>query len=301
MPAIAAYPERAITVIVPYQAGGSTDTVARRFADLAGKRLGQQIIIENKGGAGATLGAREMARAKPDGYTLAIIPSPVFRLPHVQDAGYDPNRDLTYISMISGYTLGVAVPEAAPYESWEALLEAARAKPGAISYGTASVGSASNVMMEQIARHYGIEWEHIPYKGENDVLQNVMGGLLEVYAGSSTVRPFVEDGRMRMLVTWGETRSRIFPDTPTLHELEPDIEPMYAPFGIAGPRGLPPEITSGLDEVFREIIESDEFQQILVQFGQEPVYMNSEDYTEYARAQYALEADIVKQLGLASH
>lgn len=296
-----AYPTRPIHIIVPYQAGGSTDTVVRRFAEMAGAKLGQTILIENKGGAGATMGARDMARAKPDGYTLAIIPSPVFRLPHIQDAGYDPLQDFTYLAMISGYTLGVAVQEDSPWQTWEEFIAAARDKPGAISYGTASVGSASNVMMEQIAGHYGLKWEHVPYKGENDVLQNVMGGLLDAYAGSSTVRPFIDSGRMRMLVTWGEERSEIFPDTPALVELEPELAPMYAPFGIVGPAGLSDDVVARLDEVFSGIIQSEEFREVLVQFGQEPVYMDGAEYAAYAEKTFAEEADIVEQLGLASN
>src|SRR5690606_25279172 len=137
-------------------------------------KLGQPIIIENKGGAGATMGAREIAKAKPDGYTLAIIPSPVFRLPHIQNAGYDPLKDFTYIMMLSGYTLGVAVKADSPYKTWEDFVTAAKSRTKEITYGTASVGSASNVMMEQIAEHYGVKWTHVPYQGETGVIQAVM-------------------------------------------------------------------------------------------------------------------------------
>lgn len=293
------YPARPIHIVVPYQAGGSTDTVIRKFAELAAPKLGQPIIIENRGGAGATMGARAIKSAEPNGYMLAILPSPVYRMPHIQDMGYDPTRDFTYIMMLSGYTLGVAVPANSPFNTWNELVSYTQKHPNEITYGTASVGSASNVMMEGIATKNDMTWRHIPYKGESDVIAGVMGGQLSAYAGSTTVQPQVQAGKMRMLVTWGAERSAQFPDTPTLHEID-GTPPANAPFGIAGPKDMPPETVAKLHAVFKDVAESKEFKQALTQFGQELVYMNGEQYADYAKAQYQLEADIVKQLGLAN-
>src|SRR5690606_10527777 len=173
-------------------------------------------------------------------------------MPHMQAAGYDPLKDFTYISMLSGYILGVAVRADSPYKTWQDLINDAKAKPGAINYGTASVGSASNVMMEQIGEHFGVKWTHVPYKGETEVLQNIMGGFLDVYAGSSTVAPLVEAGKMRMLVTWGKERSALFPDTPTLYELVIVIAPVFSPSGIAGPVGMDPDVVKNNGAVYHE-------------------------------------------------
>lgn len=293
------YPAHPIHIVVPYQAGGSTDIVVRRFAELAAPRLGQSIVIENRGGAGATLGARAIKTARPDGYMLAILPSPVFRMPHIQDMGYDPVHDFTYIMMLSGYTLGVAVPAASPFKSWADLVGYAKAHPNEVTYGTASVGSASNVMMEDIATRNGLAWRHIPYKGESDVLTAVMGGQVTAYAGSTTVQPLVQAGKMRMLVTWGAHRSAQYPDTPTLHEID-GTPPANAPFGIAGPKGLPPDVLARLQVVFKQVAESPQFQAVLTQYGQELVYMDGTDYAAYAARQFAEEAAIVHKLGLAT-
>jgi tripartite-type tricarboxylate transporter receptor subunit TctC len=293
------YPAHPIHIVVPYQAGGSTDTVVRKFAELAAPRLGQSIVIENRGGAGATLGARAIKTARPDGYMLAILPSPVFRMPHIQDMGYDPVHDFTYIMMLSGYTLGVAVPAASPFKTWADLVGYAKAHPNEVTYGTASVGSASNVMMEDIATRNGLVWRHIPYKGESDVLTAVMGGQVTAYAGSTTVQPLVQAGKMRMLVTWGEHRSAQYPDTPTLHEID-GTPPANAPFGIAGPKGLPPDVLARLHAVFKQVAESPQFQAVLTQYGQELVYMDGKDYAAYAARQFAEEAGIVRKLGLAT-
>jgi tripartite-type tricarboxylate transporter receptor subunit TctC len=295
-----AYPAHAVHIIVPYQAGGSTDIVIRKFAELAAPELGQPIVIENRGGAGATMGARAIKTARPDGYTLAVLPSPVYRMPHIQDMGYDPTRDFTYVMMLSGYTLGVAVPAISPHKTWAEFIGYAKQHPNEVTYGTASVGSASNVMMEEIAGRNGVTWRHIPYKGESEVLTAVMGGQVTAYAGSTTVQPLVQSGKMRMLVTWGEQRSAQYPDTPTLHELD-GTPPANAPFGIAGPQGMPPAVVSKLHAVFKHVAESDAFKQILTQYGQELVYMDGKDYAAYAAQQYALEAEIVRKLGLAAN
>lgn len=295
-----AYPNRPVRLIVPYQAGGSTDTVIRKFAEMASPRLGQPIVIENKGGAGATMGAQQIATAKADGYTLAILPSPVFRMPHIQNVGYDPNKDFTYIMMLSGYTLGVAVKQDSPYKTWEDLVAAALKTPDKITYGTASLGSASNVMMEQIAEQLGVKWRHVPYQGETGVIQAILGDFVDVYAGSSTVLPMVSSGKMRMLVTWGSERSKIYPGTRTLEEIDKRIPPVYAPFGIAGPKGLPEDVLARLSTAFKAVVDSAEFKKVLLQYGQEPVYMDGVAYARYASLQYAEEARIVKQLGLAN-
>ncbi len=295
----AAYPEHTIRIVVPYQAGGSTDIVIRKFAELASTELGQSIIIDNRGGAGATLGARALQTSAPDGYTLAILPSPVFRMPHIQDMGYDPTTDFTYVMMLSGYTLGVAVPADSPFKTWADLIAYARAHPGEIAYGTASVGSASNVMMEEIASRNGVTWRHIPFKGESEVLQNILGGQLGVYAGSTTVLPLVQSGKMRMLVTWGSHRSEQFPDTPTLQELD-GTPPAYAPFGIAAPKGLPNDVLNTLQTRLGKVAKSEAFKNVLTQYGQELVYLDSADYTKFALQSYKDEAEIVKKLGLAN-
>lgn len=296
-----AYPSRPIKIIVPYSAGGSTDIVVREFATLAGSKLGQPIVIENKGGAGATMGARDIANAKPDGYTLAILPSPVFRMPHIQNVGYDPLKDFSYINMLSGYVLGVAVKSSSPYKTWDDFVSGTRANPQGVTYGTASIGSASNVIMENIGVHYGLKLTHVPYQGESGVMQAVLGDFVGAYAGSSTVAPMVKAGQMRMLVTWGSKRSALYPGVPTLHELNPKIEPNSSPFGIAGPKGLPVDVMSKLNMVFKEVVESPEFRATLERYGQEPVYMNSTDYAAFARKAFTEEAEIVKKLGLKAN
>jgi tripartite-type tricarboxylate transporter receptor subunit TctC len=295
-----AYPNRPIRLIVPYNAGGSTDMVARRLAELSEPILGQSIIVENRGGAGATLSSKAMVGAKPDGYTLGVILSPTLRMPHIADVGYDPLKDFTYIVALAGYTVGAAVLADSPFKTFSDLVEYAKANPEKITYGTASVGSFSNVMMEETASRHGIKWRHIPFKGESEVIPAVIGGFLDVYAGSTTVLPMVNSGKMRMLVTWGAKRAPQFPDTPTLEEVD-GTPPIFAPMGIIGPKGMDPAVAKKLHDVFKQVADTKAFKDALYQFGMQENYMNTEDYAKYAVDQFALEGEIVSKLGLAEN
>lgn len=294
------YPKRPIRLIVPYNAGGSTDMVARRLAELSEPILGQSIIVENRGGAGATLSSKAMVGVQPDGYTLGVILSPTLRMPHIADVGYDPLKDFTYIVALAGYTVGAAVLAESPFQTFSDLVEFAKANPEKITYGTASVGSFSNVMMEETASRHGIKWRHIPFKGESEVIPAVMGGFLDVYAGSTTVLPMVKSGKMRMLVTWGPTRAPQFPDTPTLKEVD-GTPPIFAPMGIIGPKNMDPAVVRKLHDVFKQVADTQAFKDALFQFGMQDSYMNTEDYANYAVDQFTLEGQIVKKLGLAEN
>ena len=294
------YPSRPIRLIVPYNAGGSTDMVARRLAELSEPILGQSIIVENRGGAGATLSSKAMVGASPDGHMLAVILSPTLRMPHIADVGYDPLKDFTYIVALAGYTVGAGVLADSPFKTFDDLVAYAKANPDKITYGTASVGSFSNVMMEETAARHGIKWRHIPFKGESEVIPAVMGGFVDVYAGSTTVLPMVKSGKMRMLVTWGAQRAPQFPDTPTLQEVD-GTPPIYAPMGIIGPKGMDPAVVKKLHDVFKQVADTKEFQDALFQFGMQESYMKTEDYASYAAEQFELEGEIVKKLGLAEN
>ncbi len=186
----AGFPARPVTLVVPFAAGGATDTLVRTLADGASKHLGQPVVVENRPGAAGVLGANFVARAKPDGYTLTIMPEPVFRLPHLQKTQFDPMQDFTYVIHLTGYSLGVATRADAPWKSWQDVVEDARRNPGKISYGTTGTNSTMHVTMEEVSQKLGIRLNHVPYKGESEIIAAMMAGI------STSASPRAASARM---------------------------------------------------------------------------------------------------------
>src|SRR5215207_647421 len=180
------FPSRPVTLIVPWPAGGTTDIGMRALATATEKHLGQPIVIENRPGAGGTLGPGQMANsARPDGYTLAQIPITVFRLPYMQKTAFDPTKDFTYIIGLTGYTFGVVVKSDARWKTFQDFLADAKANPGKINYGTPGAGTSLHITMEQIAKQRGIKWVHIPFKGSAETTNALLGGHIDAVADST--------------------------------------------------------------------------------------------------------------------
>lgn len=280
------FPAKPVTLIVPWPAGGSTDQVMRALATATEKYLGQPVVVENKAGAAGTLGATAMVTAKPDGYTITQIPISVFRLPHTAKVGFDPLNDLTYLIGISGYTFGVAVRADAPWKTFRELVDHAKANPGKVSYGTPGANTSLHITMEEIAYRYGIQWTHVPFRGNADNMQALLGGHVNVAADATGWAPHVDAGRMRLLVTWGEKRTKRWSDVPTLKELGYDIV-STSPYGIAGPKGMDPAVVKVLHDAFRKGMEDAVHMQAMSKYDQDLIYLSSEDYAKYARQMFA--------------
>jgi tripartite-type tricarboxylate transporter receptor subunit TctC len=291
------FPTRPITLVVPVSPGASADVTLRALAAATGKSLGQPIVIENKPGASATLGpAQVAASASPDGYTLTMMPSTVFRLPFLQKTTYDPAKDFTYIIAVTAYTVGVVVRSDARWKTFQEFLADAKANPGMIAYGTGGVATNSYAVMERIARQQGIKWVHVPFKGGEDV-NALLGGHIQAVANPAAWASQVNAGRLRLLVTFGASRTRSWPTVPILKETGIDMV-IDSPYGIAGPRGMEPKIVKVLHDAFKKGIEDPSFKATIALFDQEPFYLSSEDYHDFALKQIAEEKRIVEELGL---
>jgi tripartite-type tricarboxylate transporter receptor subunit TctC len=289
------FPSRPVTLIVPWPAGGSTDQVMRALATATEKYLGQPIVIENKPGAGGTLGAQAMTAARPDGYTLTQIPITVFRLPHTTKAGYDPMADLTYVIGISGYTFGIVVRSDAPWKTWQDVVAYAKANPGKLSYGTPGANTSLHVTMEEIGYRYGLQWTHVPFKGNADNMAALLGGHIQVSADATGWGPHVDAGKMRLLATWGPQRTKRWPTAPTLKELGYDIV-STSPYGIAGPKGMDPAVVKALHDAFRKGMEDAIHVQAMEKYDQDLLYLSSEDYAKFARETFAAEKATMARL-----
>src|SRR3989441_3643281 len=299
LPAMAQeFPSRPITLICPWPAGGSTDTHLRRFAEVAAKYLGQPVLIENKPGGGGTIGPGHIAQtAKPDGYSLSQMHMGAFRIPHMQKLAWDPVRDFTYIIGLSGYTFGVVVKSDSPFKSFRDLLDYARANPGKMSYGSTGTGTSPHLLMEEVSMKTGVQFLHVPFKGNADSTQALLGDHIMAQSDSSGWGRFVDAGQFRLLVTFGRTRTKHWPTVPTANDLGLDM--VYSsPYGIVGPRGTEPRVVKILHDGFKKALDDPENLKVLDQLDQELWYQSSEDYAKYARETLQRERALIERLGL---
>ena len=290
------FPTRPITLIVPWPAGGPTDTHLRKLSEIASRHLGQPIVVENKPGAGGMLGPAGMARgAAPDGYTLSQLTVAAFRQPYMQKVDWDPLRDFTYIIGVSGYTFGVVVKADSQFKSFQDLMAYARANPGKMSYGSTGTGTSPHLLVEELASKAGVQLLHVPYKGSADATQALMGG--HVMAGSDATGwgKFVDQGAFRLLVTFGDQRTRW--GAPTAKELGYDIV-SYSPYGIVGPKGMDPKVVRILHDAFRKAMDDPENTKMLQTLDQVYWYKSPDEYARWAAETFTSERALIERLGL---
>ena len=295
-----AFPTKPITLIVPWPAGGSTDRHMRALAELASKNLGQNIIVENKPGGGGTLGPGTMARtAKPDGYTITQYPLGMLRIPHMQKMQWDPLKDFTFIVGVSGYTFGFTVRADSPYKTFNDYIEAARKSPGKIDYGSTGIGSSPHLLMEEVAINAKVELNHVPFKGNADLQSALLGGHVMAQSDATGWDKFVENGQMRLLVTFGDKRTKRWPQVPTAKELGYGVV-SQSPYGIAGPKGMDPAVVKVLHDAFKKAMDDPKHQELLEQLNQDLWYRSGDEYAKWAAVTYAKDKALIERLGLAA-
>jgi len=292
------FPSRPIKLVIAFPAGGPTDITMRQLAENASKIIGQQVVVENKPGAGGTLPAQALQTAPADGYTIAQIPLGVFRLPYTTKINWDPVKDISYVINVTGYAFGIVVPADSPFKTWKDFVAYAKANPGRLTYGSTGNLTSPHLTTELIAQQLGIQLQHVPYKGSADLMLAVLSGQLMAAADSTGFAPQVEAGKLRVLNTWGEKRLAKFPDAPTLKELGLDIV-QNSPFGIGAPKGTPPEVVKKLHDAFKQAMEEPSYVASLGRYDMLPIYMSSSDYTKFAQTTFTREKALIEKLGLA--
>src|SRR5580698_9115548 len=275
------FPTRPITLIVPYTAGGGNDAMARVVADKMGIALGQQIVIENRGGAGGSIATRQVAHAMPDGYTLGLGGTGTLAIDPTlyPNVGYDPRKDFAPVGLIATSALVVVVNPDLPAHSIPEFIAFAKAQPGKINYASAGSGSGIHLGTELLAFMAGIKMTHIPYKGSAPALTDLIGGHVGLYFSSlPPAIGLVRDGKVRALAVTGPTRSKAFPDVPTVAEAAlPGFEAVLH-YGIVAPAGTPRPIIDKLNGALRTALADPDVQARIDTDGAEPLPSTPEQY-----------------------
>lgn len=295
----AKFPDRPIRLIIPWAAGGPADAGFRILAQSVSKKLGQQVIIDNKAGASGIMGAMALQEAKPDGYTISQMHMSVLRQPLLnKQLTYNPINDLTYILQITGFVMGVVVKADAPWKTLPELLAYAKANPGKLNWGTLGIGSTQHLAMERVGiAQGGLSWTHAPYRGTADTLRALLGGEIDFASESSGWAPMVEAGQLRLLAVFTAERAKRFPDVPTVKELGIDVV-IDSPGGLIGPKGMDSAVVAVLADAFRAAAQEPEHLKFLENMDQPLILLDGPAYKAAMAKTYEEEKELLRRLSL---
>lgn len=289
------YPTKPINVLVSFAPGGVVDISTRALLPKAEKVLGQPFVITNNGGGGGTVAAAVVAKQKPDGYNLLSCTSTsLVRIPQYRTVPYT-HHDFVPIVQYATTESGLAVRADSPFKTVKDLVEYAKKNPGKVTYSTLGVGSPMHLSMEYIAKQEGIKWSHVPYHGSMPSVTALLGGHVTATSASTEWKPYVLEGRLRLLATHGEKRMKTFPNVPTLKELGYDIY-NDTTFVIMGPKGIPAAVVKKLEDAFHKAFNDSEFIAVLDKIDHVPAYRNSEDTRKFLEVAYKVNGKWIADL-----
>jgi tripartite-type tricarboxylate transporter receptor subunit TctC len=290
------YPSQSIKLVMPFAPGAGAEVALRVIADRLSLALKQPVIIENRPGAGSTLGTDQVAKANPDGYTLlasfnsSISPGPLMysKIP------YDPLKDFQHIVLAGVYPQYVIVKSDHPAKSIQDLLATVKAKPGTVNYASAGVGTSGFLAAELLKQTLGLNMTHIPYKGPAQAITDLLGGRLDMVLTASASE-LVKAGKVRVLAVTSEKRVPTYPDVPTLEELAPGVQAVSW-LGISAPAQTPKAITSRLEKELLQILNTSEVQSRLSDpvVGMTPMALNSDKFLEFIHKENRIWSPVIK-------
>lgn len=291
------YPSRVVTVVVPFPAGGSTDTIGRFVAQDLSKSLGQQFIVDNKPGANGNIGTAGVARAEADGYTLLIsgVGSNAINYSLYPKLGYDP-KDLTHITLFAtGPNVLVANPEFEA-KTFAEFIELAKSRPNEFNYASSGVGSSGHLAMEMLKQQAGIELTHVPYKGGAPAMTDVIGGQVPVmFINQDAALPQVKAGKLRILAVASTERNPAYPDTPTIAESGFPGFSAVSWFGLSVPAGTPKPIIDKLHAEAVKALQNPEFKKRMEDNGFIVVGSTPDEFTAFVAAETEKWGDVIKK------
>jgi tripartite-type tricarboxylate transporter receptor subunit TctC len=301
LPAMAAWPERPIRLIVAFPPGGGTDIVARLLAPALSQRLGQPITIDNRGGAGGNIGTYAAAHAAPDGYTLLMgnIAPNAINASTFKHLPYDPEKDFAPISLVAVTPNILVVNPSVPARSVPDLVALARAQPGALNFPSAGRGTSSHLAGELFNTMAGVQMVHVPYKGGGPAFTDLLGGQVQLFfATMPAAMPFVKAGKLRPLAVTSSQRSATLPDLPTIAESGLPGYSAVTWYGLLAPRGTPPEVVQRVSREINEILRLPATREQLVAQGFEPAGTSPSEFAGFISAEIVKWGKVVKAAGM---
>jgi tripartite-type tricarboxylate transporter receptor subunit TctC len=293
-------PSKPLRLIVPYPAGGTSDTIARLIAPGLGEALGQPVVVENKTGGGGVTGTEAMLRSPADGHTFGIVASSFASSVNlVPDLPYDPVKDAQPLTMVTRVGVALVTNPDYPAKSLEELLEMAKKEPGTIPYGTAGNGQSGHFAGEAMKLSANVDMVHVPYRGGAPGLNDVIAGQIPMmFNVISSVKSSVDGGKVRPLVVTSATRSNALPDVPTMAEAGVENVEVYEWYGLVAPAGIPPEATKRLHAELEKVLKQEAFVERMDSQGIEVVVNSPEDFTAFIATEVDRFGTLVKSANI---
>ncbi len=293
------YPNKPLRLVAPFSPGGATDVLARIVGQKLSERMGQPVVVENRVGAGGNIGAEQVAKAAPDGYTLLMG-----GVPHAIGAslysklGYDMVKDLTAVAEVASFPSVIVLHPSLPAKTVKELITLAKTRPGQLNFGSAGNGSPNHLALELFDTMSGVKMTHIPYKGAGQVVGDLLAGQLQLASmGLPVAIPHVQSGKLRAIALTGSTRSPLLPNIPTVAEAGLPGFDVTSWYGVFGPALLPREIVVKLNTEIASAITAPELTERLTALGAEPALKTPAAFAQYVRDEIVKWAKIVKESG----
>jgi tripartite-type tricarboxylate transporter receptor subunit TctC len=294
------YPTRPITLVVPQAPGGGNDVIARILADHMSRLLGQQIVVENRTGAGGTLGTRQVAKSAPDGYTLGIGSTGTMAIAPTAypNAGYDPRRDFAPVGLIARSAIALVVGPSVSATNVRELIKTAKDNPGKLTYGSGGAGSGNHLAGVLFGMTANVKLTHVPFRGANPAITDVIGGHVDmIFSSLPPTLGSIRDGKLRVLGMATRTRSTALPDVPTIDEAGlPGFEAEQR-YGLIAPAGTPDAIIARLNAALRQALASPEVIQRIASDGAVPMPSSPQEYVQDIDRDETKWAPVVREAG----
>ena len=296
------FPSKPLKIIVPVAVGGGADTMTRTMAVALAERIGQSVVVENRGGAGGVIGMEAGARVPADGYTLTMVFQSMGANPYLYaKLPFDTVKDFAPVSLMVHYQLVMVVNPAVPVNTVAELIALAKAKPDTLTYGSSGAGGASHLAMEQFSSRTGTRFTHIPYKGNAPAMADLIGGqittIVDAVAGPL---PLIRAGKIRALGVASNHRSVLLPDVPAISETVPGFE-MVGWLGIVAPAGTPPDRVAYLSKEIAAAMNTPAIKQRLVETGNEVIGSTPEEFAQFIQAELTKYEKLIREAGIKAN